>query len=94
MELGAATVSPIPSVSGLAFAVCAAVLPRLQYRDPVMGQQVLLTLRAALPLVVEAGDLTGPPEDGLSDVPRERLQHLLSKIEQVRCPMQNVISHV
>ena len=79
-------VSPAPSLSGLAFASCAASLPLLQGRDTVVAAQVLSLLRVALPMVQEPAVVPQAPNAAaapLSVEDRKRLQHLLNRGEQL-----------
>jgi len=86
-------VSPAPSLPGLSFASCAAALPLLQGRDPLIAARVLSLLQTALPYIREpavaesassssaAAAAAASAELSLTD--RKRIQHLLNRVEQL-----------
>ena len=77
---------PVPSLPGLAFAVCTAALPLLQLRDPDIATILLEALKAALPLVSEPSPsscYSSPTQSKSSTIDVDRIQHLLDRTEQI-----------
>ena len=70
-----------PSVSGLAFASCAAALPLMRNRDPISCSKVLTLFQSGLQYMFEPGP--GPEAERWSDTEKNRLKHLLRRTEQV-----------
>lgn len=69
---------PTPSLSGFAFSCCAACLPIFQTKDLSLCTSVLSILLSALPYIKDPnldGELTG--------VDCNRIQHLMSRVEQM-----------
>lgn len=73
---------PIPSFTGLCFAVSAATLPLLNTKDPTLAFSVYKLISLAAPFIVEPFHVDSL-HNCLDSISYSRLQHLLSRIEQV-----------
>lgn len=87
--------TPVPSITGIAFIACAAALPLVLTRNVLISTTVLGLLEVALPFLVEfSGDNVHVLDSAISNgsagatrvvngVDIERFQHLLNRLEQV-----------
>lgn len=85
---GGIDICPSPSLPGLAFACCAAVLPLLQAKNPVLTKAVQSLLTIALPFVIEP---TMSAAETLTTLDHSRLQHLLHRVDQVTLRLQRFV---
>jgi hypothetical protein len=78
--------STLVSLSGLAFAISAAVLPLLKTNDSTLLKEVISTLEVSLKYIIEPHSTSSKnnrEESKILDMERARLQHLLNRMEHL-----------